>query len=654
MLRNRPFWITLALLAAYLLAGYFAGPYFLQPRLKEFVSNELGRELDFAALRFDPITFSAKLQQVSLLANERSLWPEVSMQAEEVHVRFNFWRLHPAVSDLLIIDPTVKLQPGAEQLYPFISHWHSWRTRQASDAESVPVPIARWRVEGGRLAGDGSAANTEIHLLLDDVYFQVGKAGQGGLRELGLAFTAPSGVAVRAQGLLDATSLDSSGEYQLAASENSPGRHYEIQLTGDYQAGFEEDILQVLLGDSQMESRQALVCWDLQLLCMGVSPLLAGFEARLQLGTDGIRWQDFRAGLQAFQLHPSLGKGSVELYAPLDFSSGTFELQRLPSSPNADSVQAGIENFEVKLNATGDLVFFAKGGYDASRELAELQIGLRGEHDLDGFLRLQNLYDREAYFSQMELQVDNPAASLAREFMDQHLGERLEAAGLGLQLLASQGEQDLELLGQVSLAKPVLRADGSSRPAAVLDTEWLLGMLQDPQGNVELELPQLIVDPSRPARLSELLGPAVLERLQESSEQPFSYLAGQVGAVDLALDEVVFAAGSAATHAQSNQVINALGTALTLRPGLSLEVPAVYDPLIDRKALQTEQVRTHIALAGAAEPSFQSGAEPTDFSDAVVHSVIDEFARQRLPAAVLAGFFEHFGEADVDQGIAPE
>src|SRR5690606_4128397 len=81
---------------------------------------------------------------------------------------------------------------------------------------------------------------------------------------------------------------------------------------------------------------------------------------------------------------------------------------------------------------------------------------------------------------------------------------------------------------------------------------------------------------------------------------------------------------------------------------------AVYDPVIDMKALQTEQVRTHIALAGASELSFQSGAEPTDFTDPVVHSVIDEFARQRLPTNVLAAFFENFGEADVDQGVQPE
>jgi hypothetical protein len=83
-------------------------------------------------------------------------------------------------------------------------------------------------------------------------------------------------------------------------------------------------------------------------------------------------------------------------------------------------------------------------------------------------------------------------------------------------------------------------------------------------------------------------------------------------------------------------------------------VDAVYDPLIDLKELQTEQIRTHIALASASELSFQSGTEPTDFTDPVVQSVMDEFARRRLPGRVLQAFAGHFGLADVDQGVLPE
>jgi hypothetical protein len=155
-------------------------------------------------------------------------------------------------------------------------------------------------------------------------------------------------------------------------------------------------------------------------------------------------------------------------------------------------------------------------------------------------------------------------------------------------------------------------------------------------------------------KLRHLLESQVLDLLLESSEQPFKSLARLVGSDNELPLEITFPAGSAATGAANDQAIQALGTALAMRPGLSVAIPAVYDPLIDNKALQTEQVRTHIALAGAAELSFQSGAEPTDFTDPVVHSVIDEFARQRLPADVLAAFVEHFGQADVDQGIIPE
>jgi len=123
---------------------------------------------------------------------------------------------------------------------------------------------------------------------------------------------------------------------------------------------------------------------------------------------------------------------------------------------------------------------------------------------------------------------------------------------------------------------------------------------------------------------------------------------------DQELDEVHFAAGNAALNAASAKTIAELANVLLQRPRLGIAMAGVYDPLIDNKALQIEQVRTHIALASAAELAFRTGSEPTDFNDPVVHSVIDEFARRRLPAKVLQAFAEHFGLADVDQGLHPE
>src|SRR5690606_5461337 len=153
--------------------------------------------------------------------------------------------------------------------------------------------------------------------------------------------------------------------------------------------------------------------------------------------------------------------------------------------------------------------------------------------------------------------------------------------------------------------------------------------------------------------LKHFLESRVQVLIRESLEQPFSLLGRLLVGEPYLQNEVEFAAGSAAVNEASDRLLAKLAGVLSQRPGLALRVPAVYDPLIDRKALQAEQVRTHIALAAAAGLEFQSGTVLTDFSDPVVHSVIDEFARRRLPPKVLAAFFEHFGEADVDRGVMP-
>src|SRR5690606_16589930 len=93
---------------------------------------------------------------------------------------------------------------------------------------------------------------------------------------------------------------------------------------------------------------------------------------------------------------------------------------------------------------------------------------------------------------------------------------------------------------------------------------------------------------------------------------------------------------------------------LSQRPALGIIVAGVYDPQVDKKALQTEQLRTHVALAMAADLAFRTGAEPPDFSDPIVHSVIDEFANRRLPPDVMQQFVEQYGHADADQAVLPE
>jgi hypothetical protein len=154
--------------------------------------------------------------------------------------------------------------------------------------------------------------------------------------------------------------------------------------------------------------------------------------------------------------------------------------------------------------------------------------------------------------------------------------------------------------------------------------------------------------------LGESREQSLVSGLNALLEDPLLALSSVLGQADPNMGEVRFEAGSAALDEESAGKLSVLGEALNHRPGLSVQIAGVLDPLIDRKALQTEQVSTHVALATAADLAFQSGSQLPDFSDPKVHSVIDEFARRRLPPQVLASFSEHFGMADVDQGLKPE
>jgi hypothetical protein len=181
-----------------------------------------------------------------------------------------------------------------------------------------------------------------------------------------------------------------------------------------------------------------------------------------------------------------------------------------------------------------------------------------------------------------------------------------------------------------------------------------LALTQNPEAEVILDQPAREILPSNTVSLQELLETSMLSRFSELLADPMLSLVSVVGKPDPELGEVRFAAGKAALDADSAENLSLVGQALILRPGLAVGLSGVVDPLIDRKALQAEQVSTHVALAAAADLAFQSGSQLPDFSDPTVHSVIDEFARRRLPPKVLASFSDHFGVADVDQGIKPE
>jgi hypothetical protein len=318
----------------------------------------------------------------------------------------------------------------------------------------------------------------------------------------------------------------------------------------------------------------------------------------------------------------------------------------------------------VQLNEADNDQYQIEGQLDLVSHAIEARFQVNGRQDISGSTQLRRVgrQQAQAAYSRLDLQLENPAASLAQEFMDENFTAGLASRTLQLQLAASLDDLGLRLQENIILVQtdlaPNSRLDSNSDSApgsgATLDAEWLLALLQDPDDLIEFETPELTVDSTTGTSLGEVVQQQALAMLTELAEQPFAGLAKALNVSNQNLHEIRFAPGSAALDGVGTNTIADLAGILLQRPGLGIAVTGVYDPLIDKKALQIEQLRTHIALAMAADLAFRTGAEPPDFSDPIVHSVIDEFARRRVPPDVMQKFADQFGHADADQGVLPE
>jgi len=669
MLKNKPFWFSILLTAAYLLTAYLAVPQWMQPKLEQYVTLQLGRQLQFGNLKFDPLTWSVELTEVRLVnhkqgvTGERELFPDVALSAGSVHLRFNLWRLQAAVSTLIVkapvltIDGTSKLMQSGP--YPFASQWQQWRTLSSQDAEHQPLSIRRWRVEKGSLVLTDPDAKKPDKVLLGELFMETEPANAGGERDYTLAFKAAGGSAISMQGQLDASTLGSKGEYQWTNKEFDAAGEFSITTPGEF--------LLVELAQSQMRADQAKHCVLQEFICARLNPLNVSFSATLQTTTHDVRLLNAQAKQAAFVWDASLAQGVVVLDQQRSFESAQLQINSSAESTHRADRDQLVETpleFDLTLQTAGAPSLHVLGQFHPKSGHAGMRFASRGQPEFRGDLQWQwtDAQQAELAYPQLELRLENPGASLAEGFMAEHLSDQVAAEGLHLQLQATLKDRELRFSESIRLQQAgVSPATGSpahastlTRSAGTLDAAWLLALLLNPQSEAELIIPEQRILLTAQMSLQTLIQSPILVHLNYISAQPFQSLALQMGKEDLPLEEVQFESGSAELSASSSESLTVLAQALLQRPGLGIELAGVYDPVIDRKTLQTEQIRTHIALATAAELAFQSGSEPPDFNDPTVHSVIDEFARRRLPAKVLAAFTGHFGEADVDRGVIPE
>src|SRR5690606_748960 len=151
------------------------------------------------------------------------------------------------------------------------------------------------------------------------------------------------------------------------------------------------------------------------------------------------------ARLDAFDLNASLAQGRLTFADQQDFARAQIAL-RLPSTASfagAGSItsldQETGRNLVIQLHEAGNDQYQIEGHVDLVSHAAETEFHVNGRHPVSGSAQLRTVSAQQAQaaHSRLDLQLENPAATLAQPFIDEHFSPRLTARTLQLQLAAS-------------------------------------------------------------------------------------------------------------------------------------------------------------------------------------------------------------------------
>ncbi|HET9106637.1 MAG TPA: DUF748 domain-containing protein [Steroidobacteraceae bacterium] len=162
---------------------------------------------------------------------------------------------------------------------------------------------------------------------------------------------------------------------------------------------------------------------------------------------------------------------------------------------------------------------------------------------------------------------------------------------------------------QLQLGKRV-----ESPHAIDLPLRLAVALLKDANGVIRIGLPVTgsLNDPK--FSLGPLVGKALLHVLKMAVTAPFTLL-GRLFGGGPDMNRFAFVPGSAALRPDARARAAALAKALAQRPQLSLQVPAVFAPEVDRRALAQRRLRTELLAlsrsgSGAPRQSGRAGRSP--------------------------------------------
>lgn len=664
----------------YAVAGFEGAPYLIERAVRSYDARTPGRSLAVTRVVVNPFSMVVRLDGFAF----RDLNAGIGLAANSVRVDFSLMTL---VSGRVVLDELTvdggRLQAASAQ----------WRAKLGRLLDGLAVRVAerrpalriiRLQLANGRLdlGTPGAADDISLH----DISLTCAAAADGGRLRLSGAQAAASAVNVplSERAALSAATLKAGFDGRVAARSSGFTVRADLTLHG---TGLR--IANATMPDAAALRLTKFSAKAQARYASGAGRITGdaggeGFVVKAA-GADGGGFSADRVA--AFALTVSGEPAAVDIdRVQLDGLAGTIDIAPLAQPTLPDWLRRAVDPYAANSAGAPPLVLgrveISDGTLDLTDSSMDPEPSLRLRHlkgTVDGLRRgdetaavdLQAALGESGSatvsgrlrpfapngFSEIEIRADGADAASLSPYARRFAGRVVRSGRLSADLKYRISDRQLDGLARVSAHQLTLTA-AQNRAAAPLPLPLAVALLDDPQGNIDLTVPlhaQLDrPDPYLPALLGNALGRAITG----TANEPFAVLARVVGADSDSLQAVPFDPGSAAITATAKSNLTALAAGLAQRPGLAVTVAGGYERGADGKALATQEVRLHVALATASAAQFSSAQlgepPPLDFKSPRVQSVLDEFAGQRLGTDRIEAIAARFPTAAGAKGAARE
>ena len=239
--------------------------------------------------------------------------------------------------------------------------------------------------------------------------------------------------------------------------------------------------------------------------------------------------------------------------------------------------------------------------------------------------------DRRADIGVSFRNVDMPRLS---PYAGKFAGYKIEKGRLSLDLHYILKDRQLESTNDIIVDELTLGEKVDSPDAVGLPLRLAVAMLKDRNGRIQLDVPVSGSIDAPEFSIGRVVWQAIKTALTKVATAPFVGIARLFGFKGKDLEVLEFAAGRSDLAPPAREKLETVTKALTERPELVLQVPGVYDDVLDGAAMKLEKLETAIAQ--------RSEQMPQDPNAPLL------LASEKRRAAMEALFLERFSREEMD------